>query len=153
MSVNSFSVARHICERGNWNVTNLKLQKILYLAHMAYMGEHNGQPLIDGGFEAWDYGPVQPKVYRRVSMFGRDPIRDVFQRSPVLEDATVIRSLNKYIDELITKTPGELVAITHWEDGAWAKKYIPGRLGIDIPNEDILDEYRARAAQTTQHAV
>jgi uncharacterized phage-associated protein len=57
---------------------NLQLQKILYLAQMIYMGHTAGGRLADGSFEAWDYGPVEPSVYRKVRMFGSDPISNVF---------------------------------------------------------------------------
>src|SRR3569623_1823287 len=72
------SVARFICEAGDWNVTNLQLQKIMYLAQMLYMGEHAGERLVDTYFEAWDYGPVSPPLYRKVRGFGAGPIEDVF---------------------------------------------------------------------------
>ena len=56
MSIPAYSAARYICARGDWRVTNLALQKILYLAHMVHLGR-TGRALIDGEFEAWDYGP------------------------------------------------------------------------------------------------
>ena len=66
------SICKLICESGNWRVTNLQLQKLLYLAHMEYMGATDGQVLTDASFEAWDYGPVEPSVNRRVRMYGSD---------------------------------------------------------------------------------
>jgi len=138
------AAARRICERSGWTTTNLKLQKILYLAHMMHMGEHNGQALISGSFEAWDYGPVEPNVYRRVSLFGRNPIQDVF--GPVLDisGTSEAQTIDYCFDVLSTKTPSELVSITHWERGAWAQHYESGCLGIRIPDEDIMQGYRAR---------
>ncbi|WP_410207286.1 Panacea domain-containing protein [Bradyrhizobium japonicum] len=59
MSIASSSAARHICARGNWGVTNLALQKILYMAQMVHLGR-TGQRLVDAEFQAWDYGPVEP---------------------------------------------------------------------------------------------
>lgn len=44
-------------------VSNLKLQRLLYLAQMVALREQ-GEPLFDGDFEAWDCGPVVPCVYR-----------------------------------------------------------------------------------------
>jgi uncharacterized phage-associated protein len=38
MSIPAYSAARYICARGDWRVTNLALQKILYLAHMVHLG-------------------------------------------------------------------------------------------------------------------
>jgi uncharacterized phage-associated protein len=139
--------ARKVCEHGSWTVTNLGLQKILYIAHMLYMGENNGARLIDTTFEAWDYGPVSPQVYQRVKMFGANPIQDVFFGEPRPMDGMRDAHLHNVCTHLSSKKPAELVAITHWKDGAWAKHYRPNTHGIVIPDLDILDEYRRRAAQ------
>jgi|GEM_PF-6636616 len=58
MAVHALSAARAICELRDWEVSNLELQKILYIAHMVYLGETDSHPLIKENFEAWDYGPV-----------------------------------------------------------------------------------------------
>lgn len=148
MSITPFAAARCICDAGDWQVTNLKLQKILYLAHMIYMGEHNGEPLVNGNFEAWDYGPVQPDVYRKAKIFGARPIQDVFWEAAP-SGSEEIRVLNDVSDFLLGKSPAELVAITHWDGGAWAKNYVSGRRGIVIPSADIIAEYNARLESQT----
>lgn len=142
--ISSFSAARFICERGGWDVTNLQLQKILYLAHMVRLGAA-GEPLVDGYFEAWDYGPVEPRVYKCVRSFGSKPIADIFPAEEPIPETVVNETLAPICDSLISKRPSELVAITHWEGGAWAKLYQPGVRGIVIDNQSILDEYRARS--------
>ena len=38
---NVFEVARDICEAGNWEVTNLQLQKMLYIAQVLYIESNN----------------------------------------------------------------------------------------------------------------
>jgi uncharacterized phage-associated protein len=75
MPLRAMQAARMVCEHGSWRVTNLSLQKILYIAQMLFMGEHNTR-LIDTDFEAWDYGPVSPEVYRKVRIFGANPIQE-----------------------------------------------------------------------------
>ena len=136
--------ARKVCEHGNWRITNLSLQKTLYLAQMLFMGENDGVRLIDTDFEAWDYGPVSPEVYRRVRIFGADPIQDIFIGTPRIDDGMREMHLHNVSTFLAAKKPAELVAITHWKHGAWAKNYKPGALGIVISDRDILDEYRRR---------
>jgi uncharacterized phage-associated protein len=136
--------ARKICEQGSWRVTNLGLQKSLYIAQMLFMGENNGSRLITADFEAWDYGPVVPEVYRRVRMFGANPIQNIFFSEPRINDGMREAHLHNVCTFLVDKKPGELVAITHWKGGAWAKNYRPGALNIPIPDRDIFDEYRRR---------
>ncbi len=45
------------------NISNLALQKLLYFAHGIYLTKTK-RPLVSGYFEAWQYGPVHPAVYR-----------------------------------------------------------------------------------------
>lgn len=144
MPLTAMQTARKVCEHGSWKVTNLGLQKILYIAQMLFMGENNGVRLVDAEFEAWDYGPVVPSVYRRVRMFGANPIQDIFFSEPRITDGLREAHLHNVCTFLANKKPGELVSITHWKDGAWAKNYQPGALGVLIPDGDILDEYRRR---------
>jgi uncharacterized phage-associated protein len=141
--------ARKICEHGSWKTTNLGLQKILYLSQMLFMGENNGARLVNADFEAWDYGPVVPEVYRRVRMFGAGPIQDIYFAEPRINDGLREAHLHNVCTFLTNKRPGELVSITHWKDGAWAKNYRPGVTGIVIPDRDILDEYRRRSERST----
>lgn len=145
MPVSVFSAARHLCERSGWGLSNLKLQKILYLAHMVHLGEA-GEPLVNERFEAWDYGPVSPELYHQVKVFGSGPIRNIFHgfRSPA--DQRIIESLNEVYDQVSSFTAGQLVHITHRPGGAWDQTYQPGQMGVRIPNEAILEEYRQRAA-------
>jgi uncharacterized phage-associated protein len=127
-----------------WTLTNLKLQKLLYIAHMVFVDRTEGQLLISEPFEAWDFGPVLPLLYHRVKMFGDSPIRDVFYDADFIEGTPEARLLLEACRSLAYRSASELVAITHWEGGAWAKHYKKGMRGIAIPTEDILAEYRAR---------
>lgn len=139
------SVARYICRKADWDITNLQLQKLLYLSQMFHMGRNNGEPLMDAKFEAWDYGPVEPSLYHRVKIFGSGNISDVFTEARRFGDDDPRRDL---LDEVCNKflefSAGELVDITHWDEGAWAKHYVPRAKHIRIPDADIWREYRQR---------
>jgi uncharacterized phage-associated protein len=141
------SVSKYICERGDWKVTNLQLQKVLYLAQMIHMGRADGERLAAASFEAWDYGPVAPALYRKVRMFGSSPIQDVFFEARSFTKTDPRRALlDEVCKDLLHLRPGELVEITHWDRGAWAQHYEPGVRGIKIPDNDIAAEYRKRLA-------
>lgn len=148
MAIPALSAARTLCELRDWSVSNLELQKILYLAHMYHMAQHNGAPLINEAFEAWNYGPVVPEVYQHVKGFGSGPIQNVFHwivgvPSTLPEYAT----LKSAAEGTKHMTAGQLVANTHWDEGAWASIYQPNLRGLKIPNAAILDEYRRRTAK------
>lgn len=138
------SVAKFICEQGNWKITNLKLQKLIYMAQMIHLGRH-GTRLADAHFEAWDYGPVEPDLYHKVKMFGSGSVEDVFFNARFFNRDDERRAVLKEVcDTLLRKSPGELVDITHWQNGAWAKYYVPGNRYIGIPDAAIAQEYRDR---------
>lgn len=147
MTVNALDAAKRLCERSGWTLSNLELQKLLYIAHMFNLGQY-GKPLISGHFEAWDYGPVHPELYHRAKIFGSSPVENIFRFSQDIPEGPEAELLDGAVDQLAHKRPGWLVAVTHWDEGAWAKHYVPGARGITIPNQDILQEYRDRANAT-----
>lgn len=146
MAVSSSSAGRYACEVSNWRLSNLELQKILYIGHMVFLGRSNGAPLVDEEFEAWDYGPVLPSIYHRLKMFGSDPVKDVFYDARPIEQAPEGSLIREAYSHLAGKKPGELVAITHAPEGAWSMHYRRGIRHIRIPNSDILKEYTLRMA-------
>lgn len=144
MAVPALSAAKTVCELLDWGVSNLALQKILYLAHQFHLGR-TGTPLIEETFEAWDYGPVVPVVYQRARGFGSGPVRNVFHWiDPVAPGSSEYAAL-KEVAEWARDVPARrLVSITHWKEGAWNKFYRPGVRGVKIPNDSVLEEYKAR---------
>ena len=146
MSIYVLQAAKFMADRSGWTLSNLELQKILYIAQMFHLGRH-GTSLVGGNFEAWDLGPVHPVLYHEVKRFGADPVTEINCPGGI-EEGTEKELLKEAVDELSKRTGGQLVSITHWEEGAWAKNYIPGARGRIIPTEDIIDEYRHREAAT-----
>lgn len=51
------------------NVTNLKLQKLLYYAQGLSL-KYTGKPLFNDNIEAWQHGPVVPVVYHEYKQYG-----------------------------------------------------------------------------------
>lgn len=141
MAISIFDAAKRLCIKSGWSLTNLQLQKLIYIAHMFHLGEH-GMPLIKECFEAWDYGPVQPDLYHHVKVYGASPVKSMFHLgNEIPEEGTEMQILDKVYDQLSSKSASWLVAVTHWENGAWAKHYKSESYGNIIHNEDVLHEY------------
>lgn len=139
------SAAKYICDKSGWTVSNLQLQKLLYLSQMIHLGRHGGKRLFEGSFQAWDYGPVEPKIYHKAKAYGSSPLPDIFYDALTFSDADPRRkTLNDVCDRFLDFTPGELVDITHWPKGAWAAHYVPKARSIVIPDEAIMAEYHER---------
>ena len=54
-------------------LSNLKLQKMLYYAQGHHLGKR-GEPLFRDDMEAWAHGPVVRSVYHTYKDFGKSPI-------------------------------------------------------------------------------
>ena len=143
MTVSVESAARFIAECSGWKATNLTIQKILYLSQVVHLGR-TGQLLADTEFEAWDYGPVSPQLYRQLRGFGSRPIPEsVLWQGEDISGTPEAETLREACEHLGDKSGGELIRNTHWSGGAWAKRYVPGA-NVRISAEDMLDEYRNR---------
>lgn len=142
MTIAVLSAAKRLAERSNWSLTNLELQKILYLAHMFHLGRTDGEPLVNGHFEAWDYGPVHPELYRAARIFGRSPVKDIFAGCADIEPGSQSAILDEAYDSLGHAGASRLVNATHRKGGAWYNNYVPGERHRIIPNDEILAEYR-----------
>lgn len=148
MTVSAAEAARALCEMREWRISNLEIQKILYLAQMYRLGFDPSTPLILEEFEAWDLGPVIPDLYHRLKAFGARPVRNVFNHVPAInpnsDDYLTLSQIEK-----ITKTmsPGQLVANTHRSEGAWSRQYRPGVIGMPIPRSMIAQEAAIRGGR------
>ena len=72
-----FDIARyflaHVNEDYGDNISNLKLQKLVYYAQGFYLALYD-KPLFSESIEAWTHGPVVPALYREYKDFGAGAI-------------------------------------------------------------------------------
>ena len=141
----SLSALRTMCEFSGWKLSNLKANKLLYIAQMVHMSKNHGRPLVSEQFEAWDLGPVLPSVYHSAKIFGKKNIRDIYHNKRPIEEVGISDILKDAAAFGLKKKASTLVAITHWEHGAWAKNYVAGAKGQLISNDDIIEEIETRA--------
>jgi uncharacterized phage-associated protein len=94
-------------------------------------------------FEAWDYGPVIPAVYRECKAYGNGPVRQAFLLSRPFEAGTDERSIIEEVYNVLKdKSAAQLVAMTHIRNGAWANSYMSGHTGMIISDQEIRNEYQ-----------
>lgn len=149
MAIDVLQAAKHLAKNSDWKLTRLELQKMIYLAHMLHLGR-TGKPLVKGDFEAWDYGPVHPTLYYFTKQSeSLVPSKEMFDFVQDLDDSRhkeEIAVLNEISSLFSAGSSWELVEITHWKGGAWAKNYHRSTRDTIIPQEDIKKEYVARLA-------
>lgn len=98
-------------------ISNLKLQKLLYFAQGLYLAE-TGTPLFAEDIIAWRYGPVVPEVYRAFRWYVADAITEPSSNEVIdlNSDPRAKMVIEKVMKEYGSKFPGELVRITHAQD-------------------------------------
>jgi len=133
-------------------IEHLKLQKLLYYANGYYLAAQSA-PLIDHTFEAWDYGPVVPALYRELRRFRAKPITDPLGDTdwdsggkipiPTPVNAPVVDKVIDFTWRTYGKYDGwQLSEMTHRPDSPWdqTRKANPGIKDADIPR-DLLEKH------------
>ena len=126
-------------QRGHTAISNLSLNKLVYLAQVESLKTRNGMPLFDDRIEAWDYGPVEPVVYHMFKQFGRDPVSipSDYPISSIQVPDYATRIVDSVLERYGSLSAFDLVNITHREGGAWKNVYVAGG-NAEITIEDIL---------------
>lgn len=109
-------------------ITNLKIQKLIYYAQGWFLGIH-GEPLFSDELEAWRHGPVQPEVYQRFKDFKFNPITEE-PDCPAFSEKRIRKILDYIIDRYGCYSPFELKKMTHKE-----QPWIDARRGL-APTEN-----------------
>lgn len=124
----AMEVAKYIvtkCVNDACPISNLQLQKILYYVQRENLRK-TGQPLFENPIEAWQFGPVVPKVYYSFCGFGAMPITSQYKSQETMkqEDKTCI---NAIVETKRSLNPWDLVEETHKKGGAWDCTYKDGK--------------------------
>ncbi|TDG01270.1 DUF4065 domain-containing protein [Arthrobacter terricola] len=120
------------------DLSNLKLQKLVYLAQSRYLHE-TGRALLREVVQAWDHGPVVQQVYRQFSAFGSQAIRLAACREPELAPE-VVANLECVWTYFGGYTASKLRAITH-AVGPWPQHFREGARNIVLPNDEIANSW------------
>lgn len=144
------------CAERGATVSNLSLQKIVYFCHVWSLIELKS-PLIAHRFEAWEYGPVLPYLYREFKGFDRMPISGRATRIDPLSgrneevqydfDHPTTDLLTKVVEFYSRLRPGDLVELTHAAGGPWYTVWNhSGAInpGMKISDEQIVSFYSKR---------
>ena len=136
-------------------ITNLALQKLLYFAHGIFLTQ-NKRPLVSGYFEAWQYGPVHPAVYRafkgagsyaiEIRAVSKDPLTGKERDLPLPTDQDVKELIEEVVRRYGKLSPGRLVDLSHAKGSPWDAVVNKARTGVAfgmrIPDNVILERFR-----------
>lgn len=160
--VANFFIEKALAEPRN-DLTQLKLQKLVYYAHGWHLGLTAGEPLFREPVQAWRYGPVIESLRDEFRSFGIQPInrkaRDLRWTDgkfneielPLVNPGVIGPFLTRIWDEYGRYSGIQLSNMTHEAGTPWhqvASHYgmrIPP--GITIPNDLIREHFQAKASK------
>ena len=132
-------------ERGK-QLTPMQLLKLVYIAHGWSLGLY-GRALTRDTVEAWQYGPVIPRLYSAIRSYRSSPVTAPLlapaddHLSPI-DESVICQTFDIYGSQ---SGPG-LSRLTHAANTPWHQVYRSGEFGIEIPNDIIADHYQRLAA-------
>lgn len=149
------AIANWFIERGRLDAgrafTPMQLQKLVYISHGWNLALNNGQRLVAEPVEAWDYGPVYPRLYSGLAKWGADGVRSPigalgagWLERPIVpqvdaEEAQILEAVYEGYAEL---NGPQLSNLTHAPGTPWTATYEPGVRHKVIPNELIERHFR-----------
>ena len=143
-------------------LTHLSLQKLLYFSHGRYLIS-NRSPLVKELFEAWQYGPVLPSIYKALKHTGRDYVKErIAIRDISSGTRTVMPSITSSdVDDVLMsilltygrKSPRFLVDLSHAIGAPWKitvdKSRTNGSLALKISNQIIVEAFKYHKMSVT----
>lgn len=142
-------------DRLHIKIKHIALQKLLYFAHGLFL-VRTRKPLVSGYFEAWQYGPVHPAVYRSFKHSGSDILTtratkvDLLtgELSPLeqIQNSEVTILIQQVLGSYGRMSTGRLVDLSHATNSPWAyivdKARTDVAFGLRISDDVILDRFR-----------
>lgn len=101
-------------------ITNLKLQKLVYYAQAWFVTLNNGNPLFDDPIEAWVLGPAIKSLFNTYRKYGSEPIKLSISDTDIHLSGDIIAFLDQVFNVYGQFKASELVQMTHSED-PWIK--------------------------------
>lgn len=136
-------------------ISNMKLQKLLYLAQGIHLALKNDTPLFEDAIEAWKYGPVVPSVYHKFKIYFSGEIP---ADHPFSNEGAVLSDEQKKLVRRVFELYGGLSAIslsnfTHLPDSPWYPVYNDTtNFSAEISTSSITTYFKGWIAKAKQKA-
>lgn len=157
MAYKVLDVSRFIinyCNENGYEISNLKLQKLLYFIQADYLSDELGEPCFYEDIQAWNFGPVVPEVYQAFKLYGSGHIPKIDSYMEIdLENWEIVRKeynenliekcdrkrISSILDELSGYSATTLVNISHHQR-PWMDAYKNGQNSV-IDKESIREYF------------
>lgn len=147
MSYSALSVANEFIKialsanEAKYDVTNMKLQKLVYIAHGYHLGLWQ-TPFIHNDIHAFEWGPVIPVLYSHLKSYGAAKVDKLIPTSEVRVDPVTEMALVRKVWNAYGHFDGiQLSRITHKPETPWSKTWAKSKHGV-ITDDLIQDHYK-----------
>ena len=130
------NVVKYIVNRPDFDVTNLKLQKLLYYCQAVHLVLNNDIPLFTDKIEAWEYGPVVPSVYQKYKRCKGC----ITEKGSVQLASKDIEAIDITLDSYGSYSASQLISAVHAEK-PWIEAFDKGR-NTEITTRAMFDYYK-----------
>ena len=124
----------------NKDLTNMQVQKLVYIAH-GYALALLDRPLTYHNVHAWQWGPVMPRLYKKLSKYGAGIVSEHIPcEEPSVEKDSEEYSVIKGVWQAYGDFTGaKLSGITHQPHTPWSVTWETAPYGII--SEDVIREH------------
>ena len=133
----ALDIAKYVigyCDYKRYDVSNLKLQKILYFIQAEFLVTL-GVACFKEPIQAWAFGPVVPQVYQEYKKFASSNILIDYKMEGILKSEKEEKLVKKIVDQCDKYSTSELMRFTQ-NQGPWLNAYRKYR-NNSIRNQDI----------------
>lgn len=136
------------------SISNMKLQKLLYLAQGIHLALKADTPLFNDSIEAWKYGPVIPSVYHKFKIYfsGDIPASHPFTGGAVNLDGDQKKLIKRVVELYGGLSAISLSNFTHLQESPWFSVYNANSFSSEIPTASISAYFKAWIEKAKQKA-
>lgn len=148
MTFSAAAVANAILKLANDSgseLSNMQLQKLVYFAHGFALALLD-KPLIYSDVQAWQYGPVYPKLYKKLRKYGAGRVTDRLDADDEIPDPSDFFDVLKGVWKAYgSMSAGQLSARTHAPNTPWSDSWAEGEYS-KISDERIKSHFKGLLA-------
>ena len=128
-----------------YSLTPMQVLKLVYIAHGWMLGLLH-RPLVIEDVQAWQYGPVIPRLYNAMRHYRARFVTEALH-APVNDqlDAAEEDIVRQVVQIYGVMNGPQLSRLTHEPGTPWAQTYREGQFSTVIPNQVIETHYQALA--------
>ena len=147
MTISALQLTKKIYQDCNLNLNqlkNTKLHKIIYLLHMAHLGQ-KGKPLVQGRFEARQVGPIHIDLFNKMQGQDAQVFSLILENVDDIKDKTILKFLEGQIVSFKKTPENKLFSIIAGQHTAFLKIYQNQNIqDKTISDKMMLSEYNSR---------